>query len=197
MGSSERSLRFSIWNAHSVRTKRAEVESILSEWELDVFCITETWLAPGDVFEFYGYQTYRRDHVGGRGGGSLILSRDSLVITPLLTDGPREGLFDVVAIRVSSTIGPLNILAVFSPPNSQVGSALWSALIDSVGGGESFLLRGDFNSRSPLWGSRFSNFQGRELCSVVLDRGLIPLNESLPTLLSVPGRSAGNLDLVF
>ena len=41
-------------------------------------------------------------------------------------------------------------------------------------GGGSHLLCGDFNAHSPLWGSRFSNFQGRELCSVVLDRGLVP-----------------------
>ena len=55
MGSSERGFRFSVWNAHSVMSRRAEIESILSEWELDVFCITETWLDPDDVFEFYGY----------------------------------------------------------------------------------------------------------------------------------------------
>ena len=66
-----------------------------------------------------------------------------------------------------------------------------------MGGGDSLLLCGDFNAHSPLWGSRFSNFQGRELCSVVLDRGLVPLNDTLPTLLPVPGRSSGNLDLVF
>ena len=71
MGSSERSLRFSVWNAHSVRSRRAEVESILSERELDILCITETWLAPGDVFEFFGYLTYRCDRVGGWGRGSL------------------------------------------------------------------------------------------------------------------------------
>ena len=62
---------------------------------------------------------------------------------------------------------------------------------------DSLFLCGDFNSHSPLWGSGFFNYQGRELCSVVLDRGLIPLNDSLPTILPVPGRSAGNLDLVF
>ena len=127
------------------------------------------------------------------GGGD----EDPLVITPLLTDGPWEGLFDVVGIRVSSTIGPLNILSVYSPPNARVGSAIWSALTDSVGGGDSLLLCGGFNSHSPLWGSSFSNYQGRELCSVVFDRGLVPLNDSLPILLSVPGWSAGNLDLVF
>ena len=72
------------------------------------------------------------------GGGSLILARDSLVITPLLTDGPWEGLFDVVGIRGSSTIGPLNILAVYSPPNARVALDIWSPLIDSVGGGTLF-----------------------------------------------------------
>ena len=67
MGSLEHGLRISVWNAHSVRSRRVEIESILSKWDLDVFCITETWLDPDDVFEFYGYLTYRCDQVGGRG----------------------------------------------------------------------------------------------------------------------------------
>ena len=135
MGSLEHGLRFSVWNAHSVRSRGDEVESILSEWDLDVFCITETWLDPADVFEFYGYLTYRCDRVGGRGGGSLILVRDTLIVVPLLIDGPWGDLFDVVGIRVSSVIGPLNILTVYSPPNARACSTVWSTLIDSVGGG--------------------------------------------------------------
>ena len=149
------------------------------------------------VFEFYGYLTYRCDRVGGGGGGSLIHARDSLLITCLLADGPWRGFFEAVGIRVSSSIGPLNILAVYSPPNAQVGFDVWCALIDSVGGRNSLPSCGDINSHSPLWGSRFSNFRGRELCSVILDRGFVSLNDSLPTPLPIPGRSAGNLDMVF
>ena len=67
MGSSGRGLRFAVWNAHSARSRRTEIESILSEWDLDVFCISNTWLASDDVFEFYRYLTYRCDQVGGRG----------------------------------------------------------------------------------------------------------------------------------
>ena len=40
-------------------------------------------------------------------------------------------------------------------------------------------------------------FQGRELCSAVLDHGLTPLNDSVPTFLAATGRSDGNLDLFF
>ena len=41
------------------------------------------------------------------------------------------------------------------PPNAQVGSGIWSALIDSVGGSDSFILRGDFNSHPSVVFSLF------------------------------------------
>ena len=89
------------------------------------------------------------------------------------------------------------MVSVYAPPDSGVDSALWSSLIGCASDCEVLLLCGDFNAHSPLWGARRSNFQGHELCSAVLDCGLTPLNDSLPTFLSAPVRSGENLDLVF
>ena len=116
---------------------------------------------------------------------------------PLLIGGPWRNLLQVVTVRVTTSMGSISILAEYASPNVQVGSDTWSALIDSAAGGDALLLCGDFNAHSPLWGSRFSNLQGCELCSVILNVGLVSLNDSQPTFLPAPGRSAGNLDLVF
>ena len=112
-------------------------------------------------------------------------------------DGPWCSRLDVVAVRLSTSLGSLAVVSVYVPPDSGVDSALWTSLIGCVSDCDVLLLCGDFNAHSPLWGASRSNFQGRELCSAVLDCGLTPLNDSLPTFLPASGRSGGNLDLVF
>ena len=59
MRSTERGIRFAVWNAHSVNNKRADIEYLLHDRELDILCITETWLDVDVAFEFFGYLTYR------------------------------------------------------------------------------------------------------------------------------------------
>ena len=74
MCSPGRGIIFPVWNAHSGNNKRAEVEFLLHNKELDVLCIFESWLAEDVAFEFYGYSTYRSDRPGGGGGVSVILA---------------------------------------------------------------------------------------------------------------------------
>ena len=98
---------------------------------------------------------------------------------------------------MSTALGSLAVMSVYAPPDSAVNVGMWSSIIQRSLGCDFLYFCGDFNAHSPLWGARYSNFQGRELCSAVLDHGLTPLNDSVPTFLAATGRSSGNLDLVF
>ena len=100
-----RGIRFAVWNAHSVNNKRAEVKFLLHDRELDVLCIYETWLAEDDVFESYGYLTYRCDHPGGGRGGCVILARNRLCIFPVSVDGSWCARVDVVAFHFLGLFG--------------------------------------------------------------------------------------------
>lgn len=66
------SIRLINWNAHSVINKKTDIEAMISSIQLQVFCITETWLGPAIPFNIYGYNIYRKDRERGRGGGVLI-----------------------------------------------------------------------------------------------------------------------------
>ena len=149
-----------MWNARSVNNKRAEVEFLLHEQDLDVLCISESWLAEDVAFELYGYLTYRRDHPGGGGGGTVILVRDSLSVLPLLVDGPWCSRLDVAAVRLSTSLGSLALMSVYAPPDSGVDSGLWSSLIGCASDCDVLILCGDFNVHSPLWGARCLTFRG-------------------------------------
>ena len=71
MCSPGRGIRFAVGNAHSINNKRAGMDFLLHDRDIDVLCISESWLAEDVAFEFYVYLTYRRDRLVGGGGGGV------------------------------------------------------------------------------------------------------------------------------
>ena len=150
MRSTDRGIGFAVWNAHSVNNKRADIEFLLHDRELDVLCITETWLGEDVAFEFFGYLTYRCDRPGGGGGGSAILVRESLSVLPLSVDGPWRDRLDAVAVRLSTVLGSLAVISVYAPPESGINADMSTSLIRCSLGCDLLLFCGDFNAHSPL-----------------------------------------------
>ena len=87
MRSTDRGIIFAVWNAHSVNNKRADIEYLLHDRELDILCITETWLEEGVAFEFYGYLTYRFDRPGGWRGWLCYSGSSAVTSMPTLLCG--------------------------------------------------------------------------------------------------------------
>ena len=193
MAESSRQFRFANWNAHSVSNKWQEIEAMLSLNDLDLLCVTETWLDPESVFEFYGYLTRR----AGRGGGVLILVRRELAVVDLDLPGFADGGLDAVGLSVCSPRGSLAVICAYMPPGSTADLSMWQSLLARSSFCASVLLCGDFNALSGLWGSSCTNAAGRLISGLVSDLDLVPLNDSLPTFLAGPGLVRNNLDLVF
>ena len=89
------------------------------------------------------------------------------------------------------------MLSVYAAPNVGIGADVWRDILRCVPRGDEVLICEDLNAYSPLWGFSLSDLRGREMCSEVLDFGLVPLNDTLPTFLPGPETNGGNLDLVF
>jgi len=84
-------------NAQSLLSKTNDVELLIQEREIDVLCISETWLT-NDLEDKYvcfpNYNIYRQDK--GRGGGVAIYVRDNLKVNPLnLTASKIDGVEDL------------------------------------------------------------------------------------------------------
>ena len=107
MPKSKRRFNFTNWNAHSVLDKKQEIEAMLSLHDLDMLCVTETWLTPDFVFEFFVYLTFRCDRRLGRGDAALILIRNELAVTKMDLPIPYGDAFDAVGLSVCSPLGDL------------------------------------------------------------------------------------------
>ena len=80
----------------------------------------------------------------------MILVRDCLSVLPLPVGGPWCSRLDVVAVRLTTSLGSLAVASVYAPPDSEVDTALWTSLISCVSDYGVLLLCGDFNAHSPL-----------------------------------------------
>ena len=64
-----------------------ELKFLVSSTNIDILCLTETWLKPkhmNSTLEIAGYQPpIRRDRLVRRGGGVAIYVRNSLTLSPI------------------------------------------------------------------------------------------------------------------
>lgn len=84
-----KNIKLGNWNAHSVVKKKSEIESLLTIHDLDLLAVTEKWLSKQVVdWSVFGYYSYRCDRPGPNiGGGSKILAKRILIITPIEING--------------------------------------------------------------------------------------------------------------
>lgn len=80
-------------NAQSLLSNFNDIELLINDRDVDILCISESWLPPvmqNNFIEILGYSVYRCD--GGRGGGVCIYVRENLkvnVLTPSLERPPQ------------------------------------------------------------------------------------------------------------
>lgn len=84
-------------NARSLLSCFDEIKLLIVDRNIDILCITETWLVPNvpnRLVNIQGYKLFRCD--GGQGGGSCIYIRNSLSCVQVKVDLPIcEGIQDV------------------------------------------------------------------------------------------------------
>lgn len=78
------------WNANSVRNHRLELVNLLTENDIDVACIQETFLKPSIPFNLPGYRIIRKDRLRTKGGGVLIAMKSSICFNVIEIDLPDD-----------------------------------------------------------------------------------------------------------
>ena len=113
-------------NAQSITNKLDDITILLRDQQLDILCLSETWLWPqisDQLLAFPGYCILRRDRDSRRGGGVAILHRSEMQVQRMQmpADGPLETLW----VSVSWSGGrPTTVGVVYRPPDSPETSSL-------------------------------------------------------------------------
>lgn len=189
-------LRFGTWNACSIVNKKAEVEALLHQHNLDVLAISETWLSDSvPVWEVFGFNTFRSDR-NSFGGGTLLLIRDKIVVNPIVFRSDFSEFFNAVGVMIETDLGKRVIISIYAPPGNNIPLQAWLGFFNEFVNLCPVIICGDFNAHSFSWGASFNSPRGSDLKEVFEFYNLLPLNDSVPTRIDRAGRTNNNVDLI-
>ncbi|GBN09470.1 hypothetical protein AVEN_175389-1, partial [Araneus ventricosus] len=131
------------------------------------------------------------NNINGRasGGVALLVAHDSPCI-PLNLNTQLQAV--AARIQVQSF---LTICNLYLPPNQPIDQTHLNNLISQLP--VPFLLLGDFNGHSPLWGSPDSNSRGFQIEQLLTDHNLCLINSGQPTYFRQPTRTFHVIDLAI
>ncbi|GFX19450.1 hypothetical protein TNCV_3051081 [Trichonephila clavipes] len=89
----------------------------------------------------------------------------------------------------------VTVCCVYLPPNDVVPQVDLNHLVSQLPA--PFILLGDFNGHSPLWGHDVTNSRGRQIEQLISDHCLCLLNNDEKTYFHAPTRTFHSLDLAI
>ncbi len=111
-------------NTRSVRNKALVVKDYVVEQDIDVLCLTETWLKPGtgDVPKIgdlkpEGYKLPHEPRIKGRGGGVGVLHRSNVNILPQTSVEFKS--FEYMETILKTSTKCVRVIVIYRPPPSQ------------------------------------------------------------------------------
>ena len=162
-----------------------------------VIALQETWLLPTDPYNFslFNYSLYRYDETDGerRHGGTALYINNDYVHDFIILNTPLQAVACTIRLHGRN----IDICSIYIPPNAD-NNTLERNLNDLVTQfRHPFLLLGDFNAHSPMWGrdTGVSDQRG-EIVERFLDNNqLVLLNKGDSTHFSLAHNSESAIDL--
>lgn len=171
-------IKLAHWNANGLTTHKLELEKFLILNRIDVMLISETHLTDKNNFKIFGYRIYKNDHPNNKAhGGTAILIRNRIKHHPIHSNQSEE--IQYTAINLMELGGPINIAAVYCPPKYNIKTEQFNKFIKLMG--NRFLVAGDFNAKSPLWGARTKSPRGKQLEKTIYENNLNCITGKRPT----------------
>ncbi|GBN02577.1 putative RNA-directed DNA polymerase from transposon X-element [Araneus ventricosus] len=178
------------WNCRGIRSKLHYIRTILNNFHPACFCLQETFLMSHFPLKLRGYNCVRKDADTGShsSGGVCILTSNLYPSTPLSLHTSLQA----VAVQVH-TRALVTVCCIYLPPHDALNQQQLNNLVDQLP--KPFLLLGDFNGHSTLWGSDSTNSRGRQIEQFISNNCLCLLYNDEKTYFHEPTRSFHSLDL--
>ncbi|GBN11311.1 hypothetical protein AVEN_78555-1 [Araneus ventricosus] len=179
------------WNCRGLKIKFCELKDIINIHQPNCIALQETYLKPHDKIHLKYCNILFKIHNADRasGGVSLLISND-VPSAPLELNSSLQAV--AVRIHLHSLITVCNL---YIPPNQQVAQSELNNLINQLP--TPFVLIGDLNGHSPIWGRPDTNSRGLQIEKLITDFNLCLLNPDQETYFHQPTGTFHSIDLAI
>lgn len=170
------------WNARSAIANKHSLNKCLSDNDIDIALISESWFQPGRHIGFSGYNLVRSDRLDGR-TGVAILVKTGICFRETLTNSDFIEGFQICGIEMQLKKHYfIKFYSFYCEPTCHTRKDDWKKLFDHIGCNS--VLGGDFNSHHTTWGSYKIDQKGKQILEVLEDYpDLVILNNGESTRL--------------
>ncbi|GBO27325.1 hypothetical protein AVEN_19773-1 [Araneus ventricosus] len=149
---------FFSWNCRGIRSKLQDLKGLINSFHPVCIGLQETFLSSNNPLKLRGYNSVRRDAATGsnHSGGVCILTSNLYPSTPLILHTSLQAVAVQVHARTLVTV-----CSVYLPPHDVISQQDLDTLVNQLP--TPFILLGDFNGHSALWGSDVTNSRGRQI----------------------------------
>ena len=186
--------------------KQAELHALINNENLDILCITETWLnnsSPDEIVVIPGFRMFRKDrhqttlqwaNLGG--GGVAIFIKEHVTCVTCPNYSPENSEF--ITVKIKHGTGSLYLSTIYRSPRQPMHSLLeaidqLSELIEN----ETCIIVGDFNAKNTEWKSTDkTDNNGKLLQSAFLRHGLSVANKQQGTRPNLLNNTNPLLDII-
>ena len=168
-------LNVSLLNARSVRNQTNDLRDYVTENNIDIFCLTETWLKTNEtaiiselVPETHTFHHFPREARNG-GGVGIVLSKS---FRSIKSNCRKYDYFECIQVDFSHKNKKLCIYVIYRPPNpnfSQFAAEFERFLMDSRPTNENVFYLGDFN----IWIDDINNSEARKFTDILTNFDLV------------------------
>ena len=176
------------WNCRGLRSNREDIELLISKYSPATICLQETLLKPNQTQTFRHYSAYYKNGICGH-GGVCILVKNNFIHSQVQFQA------DLQAVAVCITINnkTYTVASVYVPPSETLNELTFNRMINSFS--SRYLILGDFNGHSHLWGANQENEHGKVVEKLIDNHSLILLNDSVHTRFDTYNQTCSLFDL--
>ena len=154
-------IKFCHINITSVTKHQDELQARYSQ--CDIISINETNLRTDNSFSIRGYNIFRNDRAGSRGGGVLIAIKDYIKCREIYNKTIEHN--EIIAIEIQTKdLKSMLIASIYVPPAAKLQPNVFRDLYQM---NNNCIIMGDLNAMLIPKGSRKTNTKGRQLQEVI------------------------------
>lgn len=163
------------WNANGLGAKIGDFRNFINSHRFPVLALSEPRVNAS--FRLSHYVVHQSAKATGVGRAMLCIRQD---LPHDFIRASTDEHFEFVACTVQlRTPRRLTVVSAYVAPNIRISDEQVNDFLSGLP--QPFIICGDFNAHSVLWGSEHSDARGRLLEKFIEDRNLIILNDGSPT----------------